>query len=117
TMGTHMVFVDNVCWGIGNFAGYRYTFLLWEDGSTDNPRTITVVEDTTIKAYFDGKWCPGDVDGSGKVDWVDQSILGNAYGSWPGDSNWDSRCDLDGSGAVDWKDLSILGQYYGNIYP
>ncbi|MGQ9460564.1 MAG: PKD domain-containing protein [Candidatus Bathyarchaeaceae archaeon] len=118
TMGTHTVFVDNVCWGrVGGIEGYfRYVFLLWEDGSTANPRTIPVVEDTTIKAYFDGKWCPGDVDGSGTVDWVDIGLLGLAYGSRPGDSNWNSAADLDASGAVDWVDLNILGQYYNWKY-
>jgi len=117
TMGTHTVFVDNVCWGIGNFAGYRYVFLLWEDGSTANPRTITVVEDTTIKAHFYGKYCPGDIDGDGRVGSKDQGIFGAAYGSRPGYSNWDSRCDLDGSGVVNSADLGILGANYGNVYP
>jgi len=70
-----------------------------------------------VKAYFNKKWCPGDIDGSGAVNWWDLSLLGSAYGSRPGDSNWDSRCDLDGSGAVDWMDLAILGQYYGKVYP
>jgi len=116
-MGTHTVFVDNVCWGIGNFAGYRYTFQYWENNSTANPRTVTVVEDTTIKTYFYGKYCPGDIDGSGAVDSVDLGKLGSAYGSRPGDSNWNSAADLNGSGAVNSADLGILGANYGKVYP
>lgn len=69
-----------------------------------------------VKAYFNEKWCPGDVDGSGTVDWVDQGLLGMAYGSKPGNPNWNSAADLDASGTVDWVDLAILGAYYGWRY-
>lgn len=33
-------------------AGEGYYFSNWDDGSTDNPRTVTVVSDTTIGACF-----------------------------------------------------------------
>jgi subtilase family serine protease len=115
--GTRTVFVDNVCWGIGNFAGYRYTFQHWENGSTANPRTIWLNVSKTITASFNKKYCPGDVNGDGVVNWVDQGILGLAYGSTPGNSNWDSRADLNGDGHVNWIDLAILGLNYGNVYP
>ena len=32
---------------------YGYHFTQWNDGNTDNPRTITVTQDTTFTAYFD----------------------------------------------------------------
>jgi hypothetical protein len=70
-----------------------------------------------VKAYFHGKYCPGDVNGDGRVGSKDQGILGAAYGSRPGDSNWNSAADLDGSGAVGSADLGILGANYGNYYP
>jgi len=56
---------------------------------------------------------PGDIDGSGKCDWVDQGLLGAAYGSKPGDPNWNPDADLDGSGKVTWEDLGILGMHFG----
>jgi PKD repeat protein len=55
----------------------------------------------------------GDVNGDGTVDWVDLGLLGLAYGSRPGDSNWNPYADINGDGTVDWIDLGILGLNYG----
>jgi hypothetical protein len=55
---------------------------------------------------------PGDVNGDGKVDWEDLSLFGRAYGSKPGDPNWNPAADFDNDGNVDWRDLEILGINY-----
>ena len=34
-------------------ANYGYHFTQWSDGNTDNPRIITLTQDTTLTAYFD----------------------------------------------------------------
>ncbi|MCK4873810.1 MAG: hypothetical protein KAS72_13900 [Phycisphaerales bacterium] len=56
---------------------------------------------------------PGDIDGDGDVDQSDLGILLAAYGSVPGDPNWNPDADLDGDGAVGQSDLGILLANYG----
>jgi Dockerin type I domain len=52
--------------------------------------------------------CVGDVDGDGDTDDVDLQLLQQAFGSVPGDPNWNPSADLDGDGDVDLDDLNIL---------
>lgn len=55
----------------------------------------------------------GDLDGSGRVDGFDLGSLGLAFGSRPGDPNWNPGVDLNGDGVVDGSDLSLLGVNFG----
>ncbi len=55
----------------------------------------------------------GDLDGDGKVGLPDLVVLGRAFGSTPGDANWDSRCDLNTDGHVDMLDLGLAARDYG----
>jgi len=118
----HKVLVTDF-WESGN-TGWRYFFRNWTDGSEDNPRTITFVEDTTITAYF-YKWpCPGEANGiveeNGNltVTGGDQILVGNAFWTEPGDSNWDSRADVSGNEYVDGEDMIIVGNnLYEQYYP
>ena len=52
--------------------------------------------------------CDGDVDGDGDTDHSDLGALLAAWGSQPGDPNWNPGADLDGSGEVGHSDLGIL---------
>jgi hypothetical protein len=54
-----------------------------------------------------------DLNGDGRVDIVDVSIVAKAFGSKVGDLVWDSRADLDGNGRVDIVDISIVAKNYG----
>jgi len=56
---------------------------------------------------------PGDANGDGMVDGVDQALLGMAWLSTPGDPNYDERCDFNEDGAIDGVDQAILGMYWG----
>ncbi|MGD0979678.1 MAG: NosD domain-containing protein [Candidatus Bathyarchaeia archaeon] len=56
---------------------------------------------------------PGDLNNDGKVNLQDLAILANAYGSKPGDANWNPKADIDGNGVVDLTDLVILATHYG----
>jgi hypothetical protein len=57
----------------------------------------------------------GDANGDGKVDWRDLLLeLAPAYGSEPGDPNWNPNCDWNYDNKVDWKDLFLyLAPFYG----
>lgn len=59
----------------------------------------------------------GDVDGNGRVDASDLAELSRAYGSKPGDSNWNPSCDLDMDALIDGSDLFNLSRNYGKTVP
>jgi len=52
----------------------------------------------------------GDINLDGWVDGDDLALLNLAYGSKPGDGNWNSAADLNGSGLIDIYDLRLLGK-------
>jgi hypothetical protein len=60
---------------------------------------------------------PGDIDGDFTVGLKDLVILANAYGSKPGDLNWNPSADIDSNAAVGLSDLVALAQHYGQHYP
>jgi hypothetical protein len=75
--------------------------------------------DTTNNAYSGG-WVvvtiPGDLNGDFKVNLEDLVLLALAYGSKPGDPNWNPNADIDNSGTVGLSDLVILALHYGQQY-
>jgi hypothetical protein len=60
---------------------------------------------------------PGDINSDFKVNLADLVTLAQAYGSKPGNSNWNANADIEGSGVVGLSDLVILAQHYGQHYP
>ena len=48
---TTTVYLDSTT--ISATANYGYHFTHWNDGNTDNPRTITLTQDTSFTAFFD----------------------------------------------------------------
>jgi hypothetical protein len=60
---------------------------------------------------------PGDINFDGKVSVADLVLLAKAYGSKPGDSNWNPNADIEGDGRVSLQDLVILAIHYGEHYP
>ena len=57
----------------------------------------------------------GDVVESNEVDWDDYNALVDAFGSLPGDANWNLNADLDGTGEVDWDDFNIVVNSFGAV--
>jgi parallel beta-helix repeat protein len=55
-----------------------------------------------------------DLNQDGIIDIYDLTIMGEAYGSEPGDAHWRSKCDLNKDGIVDRLDLEIVVDNYGN---
>lgn len=55
----------------------------------------------------------GDVNHDRIVDIYDLYAVARAYGSKPGDANWNQDCDLNGDKIVDTIDLSLVVEHYG----
>lgn len=50
----------------------------------------------------------GDVNGDGLVDFNDMLALMQAFGTIPGNQNWNERADLNSDGVVDVLDFEAL---------
>ncbi|HUU84972.1 MAG TPA: hypothetical protein VM243_15840 [Phycisphaerae bacterium] len=62
-----------------------------------------------------GEGCVGDIDGDGDTDHSDLGELLSAWGSRPGDPNWNPNADLDGNGEVGHSDLGIVLSDWGCV--
>lgn len=52
----NVITAESICGPSATFtaiANHGYHFSQWNDGNTDNPRTITLIQDTAFTAYFD----------------------------------------------------------------
>jgi hypothetical protein len=109
-------------WFATNFTGY--TFVLGFDpnllqcvsassGGMHNARThsVTIVDNAGGTVYVQSD--AGDINKDGTVNLIDLILLAKAYGSKPGDPNWNSQADVNGNGRVDLGDLSKLASDYG----
>jgi serine protease AprX len=100
-------------WGTTSFPKGNYTLsavaplLPNEKKNADNPPITSWVVVTIT----------GDIDGDFKVGLTDLHLLAAAYGSKPGDPNWNPNADIDNSGTVNLPDLFTLSQHYGQHYP
>ena len=57
---------------------------------------------------------PGDLNSDGIVDIIDAILASLAYGSSPGDVNWNAAADLDGNGIIDIFDMIRLAGMFGH---
>ena len=55
-----------------------------------------------------------DLNLDGKVDLKDVYLIGEAFGSIPGDSNWNPLTDVNGDGKIDLKDYFIIAKHFGD---
>jgi len=58
----------------------------------------------------------GDINGSGRIDGLDLSIMGYAFGQTYGSSHYLAEADLNGDGIIDGDDLSILAAHFGEEF-
>jgi len=73
--------------------------------------------DTTNNVFFDGMVkvkIIGDVTNDNRVDLNDLVAWDAAYGSRPGDLNWNPQADINGDGVVDGLDGELIIQNYHN---
>ncbi|MCS6950074.1 MAG: dockerin type I domain-containing protein [bacterium] len=57
----------------------------------------------------------GDIDGDNEVSITDFGALVAAFGSVPGNDNWNANADLNGDGDVSLLDLGILVRNFGSV--
>jgi len=57
----------------------------------------------------------GDIDDDNEIAIGDYALLSSAFGSGPGDPNWNPAADLDGDDEVTIGDYAILSQNFGMI--
>jgi len=72
---------------------------------------VAVTRDVTV----DFSLVNGDADGDNEVTLFDFGLLVAAFGSMPGDSNWNADTDLDGDGEVTLFDFGILVRNFGAV--
>jgi ABC-type transport system substrate-binding protein len=58
-------------------------------------------------------WASGDVNRDGVVDQIDWNLYEAAYGSSPGQPNWNPDCDLNLDDFIDFEDGSIIAYSIG----
>ena len=54
----------------------------------------------------------GDVNGDGVVNILDAILMGKAFGSHPGDSNWNPAADVDNNGTVNIIDAILIAECF-----
>jgi len=84
-------------------------------GRTDSISKTVEVQNKTRKIY--------DIaEPYGKIDMRDVSKVARAFGSEPGDDNWDPEADITGptsgvpDGKVDMRDVSLVARHFGEEY-
>jgi len=73
-----------------------------------HPRPLGTASDVGADEFVQGD-CDGDQD----VDVFDAIAIVNAFGSQPGDPNWDEGCDLDADNVVDVFDVILVVNNFG----
>jgi len=87
-------------------------FGVWKACATANVAEQTVMDTMPFVVII-----LGDVDGDGKVEMKDLVLLAKAYGSRPGDPNWNFMADMDNNNFVGLLELVIIAKNYGQHYP
>jgi hypothetical protein len=66
-----------------------------------------------FECYEPGYVCSPELNKDGKVNILDITIVARAYGTKPGDPNWNAVADLDTNGIINILDISLVARDYG----
>ncbi len=109
--------------GAGTIAAFQFTALAagtsaltlsevrMVDSATTEITTSSVDGSVTVSSCG-----TADINCDGSVNIFDLALLGQAWGSSSGDSNWNADADLNSDATIDIFDLALLGQNWGNTY-
>lgn len=81
------------------------------DGIGDDPYLI--YESNQDNYPLMNPYLPGDINHDGTVDVLDAILLISAWGSQPGDSNWNPHADLNKDGVINILDAIVISYNYG----
>jgi hypothetical protein len=81
--------------------------ILGESSTADN----TYTDGTVQKAML------GDLNGDGRVNILDISIVAAAFNTRPGDQKWNPNADIDNNAVVNIVDITKVAKEYGKIDP
>jgi peptide/nickel transport system substrate-binding protein len=99
---------DKRCWiEPGNYTTFAWAFVQSSFVSDWSSIDGTVVHTGTLF---------GDINADGVVELMDFYVMSQAFGSTPGHSRWDVRCDLSPDGYIELMDFFLLSQHYGETY-
>jgi hypothetical protein len=92
----------------GNYTISAYVPPVAGESNTENNR----LTDGWIKVTI-----LGDLNGDGKVNILDITIVAKAFGSKIGDSTWNPNADMDNNGTINILDISKVALEFGKIDP
>ena len=99
----------------------KYNLQLYtQDGQLFSQGNFTISAGQTVYLQTPlSSWraIPGDIDGDGIVSIYDAIILSGAFGSTPGNRNWNPNADINGDGIVDIYDAIIFSNHFGQHIP
>jgi len=106
TNNTGVFTIDNIPPGTYDIGIKNWTCL------SELVTNVTVGANETTVVDF-GTTREGDADGNDAVIAIDFSLLAGAFGSIPGDPNWNANCDFDRNDAITATDFSLLAGSFG----
>jgi parallel beta-helix repeat protein len=96
-----------------SFAKGNYTISAHASPVTHETKTI----DNTLTGNWVLVTISGDTTGDGTVNFLDATLLGAAFSSKPGNSEWNANADINNDYAVNYLDAIVLGANFGNTDP
>jgi parallel beta-helix repeat protein len=98
-----------------NMVRWNYTLQEWENITTRIEISNNVIygETTDLSLFTLSLPLLGDINADGTVDIFDAITLSSAFGSKPGNTNWNPKADINSDGVVDIYDAIILANNYG----
>jgi hypothetical protein len=87
--------------------------VIGEISRTKNTITLNIPARGLSALGFIPKYFTGDLNEDGKVNILDIFIVAQAFGSKPGDTNWNVVADIDKNGIIDILDIFAVAREYG----
>ena len=101
---------------------YQLTFQMPTGSKTGNYTVHASVSYERLKAMANATFqlraqaLSADINGDGKVDIRDITVVAMAFGSEPGDENWNQVADLNNDEIIDIRDITIVAMEFGKTY-
>jgi parallel beta-helix repeat protein len=97
---------------------WNYTIGGWVDSSpaVADGKVFIGSEDGNVFAFGGARTLASDLNGDGKVDILDIFAVARAFGSKPGDPNWNQAADLDNNGVINILDIFLVALNFGKTY-